>query len=363
YHAAGMDLPVRPPVAPMLAKAARELPEGEGWWYEPKWDGFRALVFRDGGEIEIWSRNERPLTRYFPELPEPLAACMPEAAVLDGEVVVAGSSGLDFDALQARVHPAASRVSRLAAETPAAFVAFDLLCLGRDDLRAEPFSRRRSLLESALAGARRPQVVTTPGTASRSVGLEWFTRFEGAGLDGVVAKRLDGTYQEGRRAMVKVKHERTAEVVVAGFRPYRAGAGVGSLLLGLYDAQGVLHHVGVAGAFSAARRKELVAELAPFRVDDRSSHPWSGLEPGGEGQRRPGGVSRWSAGKDLSWEALRPALVAEVAYDHLQGDRFRHAATFRRWRHDRDASGCTYDQLESAVPEELARLLGPAGGP
>jgi ATP-dependent DNA ligase len=342
-----------PPVDPMLATLSRELPTGDGLLYEPKWDGFRCLVFRDGAELVLHSRNQRPLGRYFPELAEPLAAELPDRCVVDGEVVVVTEQGLDFDALQQRIHPAQSRIRKLAAETPAAFVAFDLLALGDRDLRGAPLAERRRLLEESLVNSRR--VHLTPATTDREVAAVWFNRFEGAGLDGVVAKRLDVPYREGERVMVKVKHERTADCVVGGFRLHKDGKGVGSLLLGLYDAEGALHHVGVASGFSASFRAELVDQVAPFRHGATEKHPWA--EPGSEGARLPGGKSRWSAGKDLTWEPLRPELVAEVAYGHMQGDRFRHATRFVRWRPDREPATCTYEQLEVVVPEELRELL------
>jgi len=345
-----------PPVAPMLAKLARQLPTGEGMLYEPKWDGFRCVVFRDGDEVELGSRNERPLTRYFPELLEPIRQAFPTRAVVDGEIVIASDTGLDFDALLQRIHPAASRVALLAAQTPASFVGFDLLALEARDLRGEPFVERRRLLEGALGGAE-PPVHLTPATTDPAVAADWFSRFEGAGLDGVVAKRPDLPYREGERVMVKVKHERTADCVVAGFRWHKSGGIVGSLLLGLYDERGVLHHVGVSASFTVARRRELVDELGPHRPSTLDGHPWEAwaqLEerdtPTG---RKPGSPSRWNATKDLRWEPLDPVLVCEVAYDHLQGDRFRHATTFRRWRPDRQPESCTYAQLETAVPAEL----------
>lgn len=352
-----MRLPVMPPVAPMLAKAAKELPRGDRWLYEPKWDGFRCIVFRDGDEVELGSRNERPLTRYFPELLDPLRLCLPDRAVVDGEIVIATDHGLDFDALLQRIHPAASRVALLAQTTPASFVAFDLLATD-GDLRTEPLSARRHALEEVLTGCT-PPVHLTPATTDLSVAEDWFTRFEGAGLDGVVAKSLDLPYRQDERVMVKVKHERTADCVVAGFRWHKSGGVIGSLLLGLYDGSGVLHHVGVTAAFTMARRRELVDELAPYRMADLSQHPWrhwAGTEaPEG---RVPGAPSRWNAGKDLRWEPLRPELVCEVAYDHLQGDRFRHGTNFRRWRPDRRPETCTYDQLEVVVPQELATVFG-----
>jgi ATP-dependent DNA ligase len=355
---AGMQLPVMPPVKPMLAKLARELPEPEGMLYEPKWDGFRCIVFRDGDEVELGSRNEKPLTRYFPELPPALKASLPDRCVLDGEIVIGGENGLDFEALLQRIHPAASRIRMLAETTPAAFVAFDVLALGDVDLRPRPFAERRPALEEALAGAR-PPVHLTPSTADRAVAAEWFDRFEGAGLDGVVAKPLSLPYREDERVMWKVKHARTADCVVAGFRWHKDGAGVGSLLLGLYDDEGTLHHVGVASSFTVARRKELVEELAPYRDRALDGHPWAGwAEAAAEmGGRMPGGQSRWNAGRSMEWEPLRPELVAEVAFDHLQGDRFRHATHFERWRPDRDPLTCTYGQLEVAVPEELEAVF------
>jgi ATP-dependent DNA ligase len=350
---------LKPPIAPMLARLAAELPSGEGWLYEPKWDGFRALVFRDAGEVYLQSRDLKPLNRYFPELEAPLLAQLPQSCVLDGEIVIAGAHGLDFDALLLRIHPAASRVKLLAAQTPASFVAFDLLFRGDDDLRGSPQETRRQALEEALARAT-PPVYLTPATRDREVARDWFSRFEGAGLDGVVAKRLDQTYQPDKRAMLKIKHARTADCVVAGFRWHKNGPGtmVGSLLLGLYDASGTLHHVGVTSSFTALKRRELVAELAPLREGAAESHPWrEWAEFAGE-QRMPGATSRWNRGKDLSWEPLRIERVCEVAYDHLQGDRFRHATTFQRWRPDKPPAECRYDQLEETAPAELAQIFG-----
>ncbi|HVF74659.1 MAG TPA: ATP-dependent DNA ligase [Acidimicrobiales bacterium] len=341
-----MDLPVMPPVKPMLAKSSKELPAAEGMLYEPKWDGFRCIVFRDGDEVELGSRNERPLTRYFPDVVEAVRAQFPERCVVDGEIVIATNDGLDFDALQLRLHPAESRVGKLAAETPASFVAFDVLALGGRDLRPMLFRERRTVLEGAFAGVL-PPVHMTPATEDRDVATDWFSRFEGAGLDGVVAKRLDLPYREDERVMVKVKHERTADCVVAGFRWHKSGGVVGSLLLGLHDDDGVLHHVGVTASFKMDYRRELVDVLAPYRVE--ASPAFTG--------RGPGGPSRWNAGKDLSFEPLRPELVVEVAYDHLQGDRFRHATTFRRWRPDRDPASCTYSQLETTPPELLSTIF------
>ncbi|MGH9189612.1 MAG: ATP-dependent DNA ligase [Acidimicrobiales bacterium] len=362
-----MRLPVMPPVKPMLAKAARELPEAGGIVYEPKWDGFRGVVFRDGDELEIGSRNERPLTRYFPELREPLLAQLPDRCVLDGEIVIAAEHGLDFDALLQRIHPAATRIAQLAKATPASFVAFDLLALGDEDLRPRPFSERRALLAEALASAESP-LHLTPATTDRSVAEDWFRRFEGAGLDGVVAKASDLPYRENERVMAKVKHERTADCVVAGFRWHKDGAGVGSLLLGLFDDEGRLHHVGVAASFAVARRQELVDELAPYRESALDDHPWadwaeaeaaSAKQDQAAGPKRmPGGGNRWNSGAGRAWEPLRPVAVAEVAFDHLQGDRFRHATQFRRWRYDRDPASCTYSQVDTAVPEELTSVFG-----
>jgi ATP-dependent DNA ligase len=358
--------PISPPVSPMLAKLARELPTSGGklgdLLYEPKWDGFRAIVFRDGDDIEIGSRNEKPLTRYFPDLVAPLRANLPDRCVVDGEVVIATDHGLDFDRLSLRIHPAESRVAMLAEETPASFVAFDLLAEGDTDLRAHPFRERRARLEAALKKARGP-VFLTPATTDRDTAAQWFERFEGAGLDGVVAKPLDGVYEEGKRTMQKVKHLRTADCVVGGFRFHKDGVGVGSLLLGLYDDGGVLHHVGVASSFAASQRTELLGDLESYRDGALDDHPWRGwaeadAEAAESGQRRPGAQSRWNAGKDLSWEPLRLGLVAEVAYEHLQGDRFRHTARFQRWRPDREPASCTYEQLDVPVPMELQEIFG-----
>ena len=359
-----LDLPVNPPVRPMLAKLAHALPPAGDFLYEPKWDGFRGIVFRDGDEIEIGSRNERPLTRYFPELVEGLRDALPPRCVVDGEIVIVGPDGLDFDALQLRIHPAASRVTMLSKEMPSSFVAFDLLALGDTDLRGEPLSARRAQLEKVLGKSPAP-VRLTPATRDRDMAADWFDRFEGAGLDGVVAKRLDGTYRENERAMVKVKHERTADCVVAGFRWHKSGGIVGSLLLGVYDDSRVLHHVGITASFTMARRKELVEELAPYRENAEQDHPWPWAFEGTHTQetagRVPGAKSRWNAGKDLSFEPLRPELVCEVAYDHLQGDRFRHATTFKRWRPDREPTSCSYAQFAVAAPHEVAAIFGAAG--
>ncbi|PZS21969.1 MAG: ATP-dependent DNA ligase [Acidimicrobiales bacterium] len=358
-----MELPVMPPVAPMLAKLARELPAGEGLAYEPKWDGFRTIVFRDGNEVELGSRNQRPITRYFPEILDPVRASLPPRSVVDGEIVIPSSGGLDFDALLQRIHPADSRVRLLASQTPASLVAFDLLALGDRDLRSVPFAERRALLVSALEGAD-TSVHLTPSTRDAVVAADWFERFEGAGLDGVVVKSLDLAYREGERAMVKVKHERTADCVVGGFRWHRKAAGqVGSLLLGLHDQARVLHHVGVTSSFTDARRRELVAELEDYRVDSLDGHPWASWAgadeaAGAGGSRLPGGTSRWTAKRDMTWMPLRPELVCEVAYDHLQANRFRHATTFRRWRPERSPESCTYAQLETAAPTDLAAVFG-----
>jgi ATP-dependent DNA ligase len=359
--AAAAGFPIEPPVPPMLAKLATELPAGDGWLFEPKWDGFRAIVFRDGDRVFIQSRDLKPLARYFPELEATLRASLPPRCVVDGEIVIAGEGGLDFDALQMRLHPAASRVEKLAAETPASFVAFDLLA-GDTDLRSRPQAERRRLLEQAL-GRAKGRVHLTPCRRERSVAAEWFHRFEGAGLDGVIAKHESTTYQPGKRVMLKVKHVRSADCVVAGFRWYKQGPGtlVGSLLLGLYDDAGSLHHVGVTSSFPMEARRRLAQELAPLQRNALASHPWRNWAEIGEGAvRMPGGQSRWSAGKDLSWEPLRIERVCEVKYDHLQGDRFRHAAVFLRWRSDKQPADCRYDQLEVTPPAELAEIFRPS---
>jgi ATP-dependent DNA ligase len=352
----------------MLSAAADGLPKGDGWLFEPKWDGFRTLVFRDGDELVLQSRDTKPMNRYFPELVAPLMAALPERCVIDGEIVIVGKHGLDFEALLLRIHPAASRVKLLAAETPASFVAWDLLAIGDEDLRAVPLAIRRERLEAVLNGA--DAVRLSPATEDRVLAEDWFRRFEGAGLDGVMAKRLDSPYSAGERTMIKVKHSRTADCVVAGFRWHKNGPGtmVGSLLLGLYDEDGTLHHVGVTSAFTNVKRKELVEELAPLRENALRDHPWrdwaEAQSPANEqganeqGQRLPGATSRWNRGKDLSWEALRPERVCEVAYDHMQGTRFRHAARFVRWRFDKAPSQCRYDQLEVTPAYELERVFG-----
>jgi ATP-dependent DNA ligase len=356
-----MELPVNPPLLPMLAKRVEELPPGDDWIFEPKWDGFRALIFRERDEILIQSRDEKPLNRYFPELLPPLQEALPARCVLDGEIVIVKDNELDFDLLQLRLHPAASRVNLLSKQTPASIVFFDLLCEAERDLRNEPFQVRRQRLETLLLSAK-PPIHLTPATQDRQLAADWFRRFEGAGLDGVVAKHVSGAYEPNKRVMLKVKHERDCDCVVAGFRWHKKGDRtlVGSLLLGLYDDAGALQHVGVCASFSTAKRKELVDFLAPYRKDALASHPWKHwAEHGGdeEVKRMPGGQSRWSQGKDLSWEPLRPELVVEVAYDHMQGDRFRHTAQFRRWRPDKKPSDCTYAQLEVVPPQELAEIF------
>jgi ATP-dependent DNA ligase len=355
--------PLPPPIEPMLAKPADALPAGDGWLFEPKWDGFRALVFRAGDELYVQSRDCKPLNRYFPDLEQVLRAELPERAVLDGEIVIGGARGLDFDALQARIHPAASRVRKLAAETPASFVAFDLLADGARDLRGLPQLERRALLERALR-ASSGRVHLTPCSRERALAQEWFQRFEGAGLDGVIAKHASTTYQPGKRAMLKVKHVRSADCVVAGFRWHKSGPGslVGSLLLGLYDGAGTLQHVGVASSFSQAERRRLAQELEPLREEAQASHPWREWAAADGAVRMPGAQSRWSAGRDLSWEPLRIERVCEVKYDHLQGDRFRHAAVFLRWRADKRPADCRYDQLEVTPAAELSEIFSPRRG-
>ncbi len=350
--------PVAPPIEPMLAKIAESVPDGDGFLYEPKWDGFRAIVFRNGSDLYIQSRDLRPFDRYFPDLHDALLERLPTRAVIDGEIVIATPKGLDFDALQLRLHPAASRVAKLAAEMPASFVAFDLLALDDEDLRPLPQFERRDRLERLLADVR-PPVHLTPMTRDPATAREWLKDFEGAGLDGVIAKPIDAPYQPGKRAMFKIKHARTADCVVAGFRWHKSGPdAVGSLLLGLYDDRGVLQHVGVTSSFTMAMRKSLVGELAPLRSGALANHPWREWASAEAPDRRmPGGQSRWSAGKDLSWEPLRIERVCEVKYDHLQGDRFRHAAIFLRWRPDKPPHECRYDQLEVTTPYELARVF------
>ncbi len=362
----------------MLCKSVDALPEGDGWLFEPKWDGFRALVFRDGDAIHVQSRDEKPMARYFPEIEAAARAGLPPRCVVDGEIVIARDGALDFPALLQRIHPAKSRIDRLARETPASLVVWDVLAEGDDDLMARPFAERRARLETLV----RPPVRLTPITTDRALAQDWFTRFEGAGLDGVIAKRAEAAYQPGVRAMLKIKHARTADCVVAGFRWHKQGPGtlLGSLLLGLYDDAGVLHHVGVAASFTMKRRRELVEELAPLREGALEGHPWASWQ-GGDGEapstsdehepstststsgeheheRKPGMRSRWNANKDLTWEPLRPERVCEVAYDHLEGSRFRHATHFVRWRPDKPPAACRYDQLEVTPAYELGRIFG-----
>jgi ATP-dependent DNA ligase len=358
-----MHLPVNPPILPMLSRRIAEIPAEGPWIFEPKWDGFRALVFRDGAEILVQSRDEKSLNRYFPELLEPLLEQLPGRCVLDGEIVVAQNDGLEFEALQLRIHPAASRVRLLSQQSPASIVFFDLLCHGDWDLRCEPFQSRREELETILSSAVRP-IHLTPATRESNVASDWFRRFEGAGLDGVMAKPPLGPYEPGKRVMFKIKHERDCDCVVAGFRWHKNGArtAVGSLLLGLFDHSGALQHVGVCASFTEKKRRELIEYLAPYRRNALAEHPWKlwaehGLDTDGAAHRMPGGQSRWSHGKDLSWEPLRPELVVEVAYEHMQGTRFRHMAQFRRWRPDKKPRECTYKQLEVVPPQELTAIF------
>lgn len=359
-----MDLPVNPPVLPMLANRVSDLPTGEQWIFEPKWDGFRTLIFRDGDELFIQSRDEKPLDRYFPELVDALKAQLPRRCVLDGEIVIAKEGGLDFVALQMRLHPAASRVKLLAGEIPASVVFFDCLSDGQHSLCDLPFSERRLIMEELLGNVSAPLHIT-PATRDRAVAADWFSRFEGAGLDGVIAKPEHMLYEPNKRVMLKVKHERECDCVVAGFRWHKdnKGTAVGSLLLGLYNDAGGLEHVGVCASFPMAKRKELVEFLAPYRENAVEGHPWkqwaeSQQTDGDSPQRKPGAQSRWSAGKDLSWEPLRAELVVEVAYDHMQGSRFRHTAQFRRWRPDKRPSDCTFEQLDVVAPQELHEIFG-----
>jgi ATP-dependent DNA ligase len=342
----------------MLAKLVDALPDGDSWLYEPKWDGFRVIVFRDGDEWLLQSRELRPLNRYFPELEAPLLRALPERAVVDGELVIAGERGLDFEALQLRLHPAESRVKKLASEIPASIVLWDLLCEGDENLSPRPFFERRARLSKAL-GAARPPVHVTPITRERSVASDWFERFEGAGLDGVMAKPSEGIYEPGKRAMLKVKHKRTVDVVLGGFRWHKnaRGEAVGSLLLGLYDEEGRLQHVGVAASFTETRRRELASELAPLRENALAGHPWRVWKDGEVDRRVPGVTSRWNREKTLEWEPLRPERVLEVSFDHMQGSRFRHTAHFVRWRPDKPPADCTYAQLDVTPPYELERIF------
>lgn len=364
-----VSVAVSPPIMPMLAKRVSSLPVGsaqDDWIFEPKWDGFRALVFRDDHDVYIQSRDAKPLVRYYPELVDPLLAQLPPRCVLDGEIVIAREGALDFDALQLRLHPAASRVKTLSHQMPASIVFFDLLCQDNCDLQALPFGQRRAMLENLLAVAT-PPLHLTPATRDHATALDWFHRFEGAGLDGVMAKQSRGAYEPNKRVMLKVKHERDCDCVVAGFRWHKngQGTGVGSLLLGLYDAQNELQHVGVCSSFTDVKRRELVNTLVPYRMTSTDAHPWQQWAAGGgagETRSMPGGASRWSNGKDLSWIPLRPELVVEVAYDHMQGTRFRHIAQFRRWRADKQPNECTYAQLEVVPPHELAEIFTNPGG-
>lgn len=353
----GQEFPITPPIAPMLAKLADGLPEAGSLLFEPKWDGFRAIVFRGATDLFIQSRDLKPLDRYFPELHASLLETLPSGCVIDGEIVITTPNGLDFDALQLRLHPAASRAAKLAKDTPASFVGFDLLAADGHNLMHAPQHERRALLERLLARIGKP-VYLTPMTRDRGLAARWLDDFEGAGLDGVIAKPADAPYQPGKRAMFKVKHARTADCVVAGFRWYKTGQdAVGSLLLGLYDDRGVLQHVGVTSSFTMEKRTQLVAELAPLRPDALDEHPWRAWAQAEGGDRMPGAQSRWSAGKDLSWEPLRIERVCEVKYDHLQGSRFRHATTFLRWRLDKQPNECRYDQLAVTPPYELEKVF------
>jgi ATP-dependent DNA ligase len=359
------SFPIAPPVEPMLSKVAEEIPRADGFLFEPKWDGFRAIVYRGGGDdVYIQSRDLKPLDRYFPELHDGLVRTLPDGCVVDGEIVIATPHGLDFDLLQMRLHPAASRAAKLSKETPASFVAFDVLAAGGRDVRGRPFEERRERLERLLANAGAPTHLT-PTTRDRDVAVEWLARFEGAGLDGVMAKPASLRYEPGKRAMFKIKHSRTADCVVAGFRWHKTGPNelVGSLLLGLYDDSRKLQHVGVTSSFTIQKRRELATLLEPLRKNALNGHPWcEWADAGGEATRMPGGQSRWSAGKDLSWEPVRVERVCEVKYDHMQGDRFRHAAIFQRWRPDKEPKDCTYAQLEVTAPYELERVFGASGG-
>lgn len=359
-----MDLVVNPTILPMLAKRVSELPRVGEWIFEPKWDGFRSLIFRDGSEVMLQSRDEKPLNRYFPELIDPILKQLPKRCVLDGEIVVAQNGALDFDALQLRIHPAASRVQMLSGQIPSSIVFFDLLAEGKRDFRSEPFAERRRRLEAMLSDVKSPLHIT-PATSDYSIASDWFNRFEGAGLDGVVAKPISGTYESNKRVMLKVKHERECDCVVAGFRWHKKGDrnAIGSLLLGLFNDAGALQHVGVCASFTDQKRLELVEFLKPYRKNALDSHPWKEWASAQlDGHRIPGGQSRWSQGKDMSWEPLRPELVVQVAYDHMQGERFRHTAQFRRWRTDKKTSDCTFAQLEVVPPHEIELIFGPQKG-
>lgn len=353
-----MNLPVNPPVLPMLATRVSDLPSGDEWIFEPKWDGFRTLIFRDGDELFIQSRDEKPLDRYFPELVQVLKEQLPPKIVLDGEIVIARDGRLEFEMLQLRLHPAASRITKLSQEIPASVVFFDLLALGDDSYCDIPFVERRAALEAALRRVKKPLHIT-PATRDYDLAQDWFRRFEGAGLDGVMAKQQLGVYEPNKRVMLKVKHERDCDCVVAGFRWHKDsnGTAIGSLLLGLYNDDGNLEHVGVCASFTAAKRREMVEFLAPYRENAMENHPWRAWVEHDATHRRPGAQSRWSAGKDLSWEPLRPELVVEVAYDHMQGTRFRHTAQFRRWRTDKPPRDCTFEQLEVVPPHELESIF------
>jgi ATP-dependent DNA ligase len=354
--------PIAPPVEPMLATLADTIPATGEFLFEPKWDGFRAIVFRGDDDLYIQSRDSKPLDRYFPELHDALLGLLPRGCVVDGEIVIANNGALEFDTLQQRLHPAASRVARLAKETPASLVAFDLLAEGGRDIRQAPQRERRRILERLMKGLG-PPVHLTPMTEDRATAERWLAEFEGAGLDGVIAKRPDAAYQPGKRVMLKIKHIRTADCVVAGFRWHKSGKDtVGSLLLGLYDDRGVLQHVGVTSSFTMAKRKALAKELEPLRANALEDHPWRSWAEGSASSRMPGAQSRWSAGKDLSWEPLRVERVCEVKYDHLQGNRFRHAAVFLRWRQDKPPRDCRYDQLEVTPPYELSKVFSSGAG-
>ncbi len=362
-----VGFPIELPVKPMLAKLARTIPDGDGWLYEPKWDGFRCIVAREGDDIELTSRSERPFTRYFPELLPVLRKALPDHVVIDGEIVIpdAEGNGLDFDALLQRIHPAASRVNRLAEETPSSFIAFDLLALGEEPWMDRSMSERRTRLIDVVEPG--PSVFVTPASTDATVANDWFTIFEGAGLDGIVAKRLDDPYQPDKRALVKVKHQRTADCALAGYRIHKDGQGVGSMLLGLFDDDGVMHHVGVAAAFSVSQRKELLAELAPLTENAIDGHPWAEwaefatLNEPADTQRRPGATSRWNAGKDLSWVPVRVERVVEVTFGQLENGRFRHGVTFLRWRPERTPDSCRYDQLDVASPVDFRQFMASSG--